>query len=54
MKTYILLLLLAVFAVNGFAQDTEKEKDEPVSPGFASGYLIDNQTTSRIEEFFDK
>lgn len=45
MKTYLLLIILSVFTVNAFAQDTEKEKDTPVSPGFASGYLIDNQTT---------
>lgn len=44
MKKYILFLVLSVFTVSLFAQDTEKEKDNPVSETFASGYLIDNQT----------
>lgn len=45
MKKHILFLLLCVFAFSLFAQDTEKEIDEPVSETFASGILIDNQTT---------
>ncbi len=43
MKKYILFLILVVFVINTFAQDSE-EKDQPVSSTFESGYLIDNQT----------
>lgn len=43
MKKYILILILSVFTINTFAQDSE-EKDQPVSSTFESGYLIDNQT----------
>lgn len=42
MKKLIILSILSVFVLNTFAQ--EKEKSEPVSETFASGYLIDNQT----------
>jgi hypothetical protein len=45
MKNYIIFLLLTVMPFSGvFAQD-EEEKDRPVRFPFASGYLIDNQTT---------
>ncbi len=47
MKNYILILLLTVIPFTGiFAQEVEeKVKDRPVRAPFASGYLIDNQTT---------
>jgi hypothetical protein len=46
MKKHILLVILTVFTINTFAQEeTEKIKDIPVSESFASGILIDNQTT---------
>lgn len=45
MKKYIILLIISGFAFSTFAQDTEKEKSEPVSLPFDSGYLIDQQTT---------
>ena len=44
MKKYIVFLILSVFVLNGFAQEDEKEKSEPVYETFASAYLIDNQT----------
>ena len=47
MKKYILVLLFTVIPFTGiFAQDEEeKVTDRPVRAPFASGYLIDNQTT---------
>ena len=45
MKKYILFLIISGFAFAAFAQDTEKEKSEPVYLPFESGYLIDQQTT---------
>lgn len=48
MKKYILLLIVSFVAIQLFAQEeekTEKVKGDPVSSSFASGYLIDNQTT---------
>ncbi len=45
MKKYILFIILSVFTVSLFAQDTEKVKDTPIAPGSPSGYLIDAQTT---------
>ncbi len=49
MKNYILFILLAVIPLTAvFAQDEDepvKVKDKPVRSPFASGYLIDNQTT---------
>ena len=47
MKNYILLVLLTVIPFTAiFAQDEEEQvKDRPVRAPFASGYLIDNQTT---------
>jgi len=49
MKKYIALLLFSTFAVQLFAQETEKEKDSPVSKTFESGYLIDNQTVEMYD-----
>lgn len=46
MKKYILFLIIAGFAFSSaIAQDTEKEKSEPVYLPFESGYIIDQQTT---------
>ncbi|HKI87795.1 MAG TPA: DUF5777 family beta-barrel protein [Draconibacterium sp.] len=46
MKKYILLLIiLGITFSNTFAQDAGKEKSQPVSLPFDSGYLIDQPTT---------
>ncbi|RIH66156.1 hypothetical protein D1164_04395 [Mariniphaga sediminis] len=45
MKNYILLLLLSILPFSGIFAQEEQEKDKPVRAPFASGYLIDNQTT---------
>ena len=45
MKKYIILLIISGFTFSTFAQDAEKEKSQPVSLPFDSGYLIDQQTT---------
>lgn len=45
MKVYIMLLLLAVIPVSSLLAQEEEVTDRPVRFPFASGYLIDNQTT---------
>ncbi|SHF58587.1 hypothetical protein SAMN05444274_106279 [Mariniphaga anaerophila] len=45
MKNYILMLLLTVMPFSGIFAQEEEVKDKPVRAPFASGYLIDNQTT---------
>lgn len=45
MKYYILIFLLAAIPFSGVVAQDEEEKDKPVRFPFASGYLIDNQTT---------
>ncbi len=45
MKYYILILLLAAIPFTTVFAQEEEEADKPVRFPFASGYLIDNQTT---------
>lgn len=45
MKYYITVLLLAIFPFTGLLAQEEEVVDRPVRFPFASGYLIDNQTT---------
>ncbi|MBI9068939.1 MAG: hypothetical protein JEZ09_16705 [Salinivirgaceae bacterium] len=45
MKKYLLLVVVLVFTLAGFAQEEEKKEDKPVRTPFTSGYLLDNQTT---------
>ena len=59
MKTYLLLIILSVFTVNAFAQDTEKEKDRlneiyqmPEIVNIIS--IIDEEPIRELQDFFDK
>ncbi len=45
MKKYILLLILFALPFTQIMAQEEEEVDKPVRDPFASGYLIDNQTT---------
>src|SRR5690554_3731113 len=45
MKYYIVILLFAVIPFSGLLAQEDEVVDRPVRFPFASGYLIDNQTT---------